>query len=58
VLEVKAQATDVAAASSIWRELKAISTSPKKKAIPAVGIYTRHEPSEVITGFGCGEFDA
>jgi exodeoxyribonuclease-3 len=30
----------------------------EKKGYSGVGLYTRHEPSEVITGFGDAEFDA
>ena len=29
-----------------------------KKGYSGVGIYTRHEPSEVLTGYGSEEFDA
>ena len=31
---------------------------PRRKGYSGVGIYTRHEPSDVILGFGCAEFDA
>jgi exodeoxyribonuclease-3 len=30
----------------------------EKKGYSGVGAFSRHEPSEVIVGFGCEEFDA
>ena len=52
VQEVKAQAADVMAG------LPGYFHFAEKKGYSGVGVYTRHEPSEVITGFDGGEFDA
>lgn len=58
VQEVKAQAPDVHGKHDAWGALKGHFHFAQKKGYSGVGAFTRHEPSDVITGFGCEEFDA
>ena len=58
VQEVKAQAPDVAGRFEQMAGLQGHFHFAEKKGYSGTGIYTRHEPSEVITGFGVPEFDA
>jgi exodeoxyribonuclease-3 len=58
VQEVKAQAADVAGRFEHLAGLQGHFHFAEKKGYSGVGIYTRHEPSAVITGFDKGEFDA
>jgi exodeoxyribonuclease-3 len=58
VQEVKAQAADVHGKYDALAGLKGHFHFAQKKGYSGVGAFTRHEPSEVITGFGCEEFDA
>ena len=58
VQEVKAQAPDVAGRFEQLAGLQGHFHFAEKKGYSGTGIYTRHEPSEVITGFGVPEFDA
>lgn len=58
VQEVKAQATDIAGRFERLAGLQGHFHFAEKKGYSGVGIYTRHEPSEVIAGFGSQEFDA
>jgi len=58
VQEVKAQAPDVAGRFEKLAGLQGHFHFAEKKGYSGTGIYTRHEPSEVITGFGVPEFDA
>ena len=58
VQEVKAQAADVAGKFEALAGLKGHFQYAEKKGYSGVGIYTRHEPSDVVIGFDGGEFDA
>ena len=59
VQELKAQAPDVAGRFESIAGLKGHFQFAQKKGYSGVGIYTRHEPSDVVVGFdGDGEFDA
>ncbi|MDP1567918.1 MAG: exodeoxyribonuclease III, partial [Polaromonas sp.] len=56
--ELKAQAADVAGRFEEIAGLKGHFHFAEKKGYSGVAIYTRHEPSDVITGYGSHEFDA
>ncbi len=56
--EVKAQATDVQGRFEKLADMNGYFHFAEKKGYSGVGVYTRSEPSEVITGFGHPEFDA
>jgi exodeoxyribonuclease-3 len=58
VQEVKAQAADVAGRFELLAGLRGYFHFAEKKGYSGVAIYTLHEPSEVISGFGHPEFDA
>lgn len=58
VQEVKAQAPDVADRFEELSGLRGHFHFAEKKGYSGVGIYTRHEPSEVRIGYGSPEFDA
>jgi exodeoxyribonuclease III len=58
VQEVKAQAPDVHGKYDALAGLKGHFHFAQKKGYSGVGAFTRHEPSDVIVGFGCEEFDA
>ena len=58
VQEVKAQAADVAGRFEQLAGLQGHFHFAEKKGYSGVGIYTRHEPSDVIVGYGSTEFDA
>jgi exodeoxyribonuclease-3 len=58
VQEVKAQASDVAGKFEVLAGLKGHFQFAEKKGYSGVGVYTRHEPSDVVVGFDGGEFDA
>jgi exodeoxyribonuclease-3 len=58
VQELKAQAPDVAGKFEHLAGLQGHFHFAEKKGYSGVGVYTRHAPSEVIVGFGSGEFDA
>jgi exodeoxyribonuclease-3 len=58
VQEVKAQATDVAGRFEQLAGLGGHFHFAQKKGYSGVAVYTRHEPSEVIVGYGSDEFDA
>ena len=58
VQEVKAQASDVAGKFEELAGLKGHFQFAEKKGYSGVGVYTRHEPSDVVVGFDGGEFDA
>ena len=58
VQEVKAQAPDLAGRFEELAGLKGHFHLAEKKGYSGVGVYTRHEPSEVVVGFDGGEFDA
>lgn len=58
VQEVKAQAADVAGRFERVGGLDGHFHFAQKKGYSGVGLYTRHEPSDVVVGFDGGEFDA
>ncbi|WP_404301333.1 exodeoxyribonuclease III [Alicycliphilus denitrificans] len=58
VQEIKAQATDMQGRFEELAGLKGYFHFAEKKGYSGVGIYTRHEPSDVIIGYGSEEFDA
>ena len=58
VQEVKAQAPDVSGRFEQLAGLKGHFHFAQKKGYSGVAVYTRHEPSDVVTGFDGGEFDA
>ena len=58
VQEVKAQADDVAGRFEQLAGLKGHFHFAQKKGYSGVAVYTRHEPSDVIVGYGSSEFDA
>jgi exodeoxyribonuclease III len=58
VQEVKAQHTDVHGKYDTWAGLKGHFHFAEKKGYSGVGAFSRHEPSDVVMGFGCPEFDA
>ncbi|NDY91044.1 exodeoxyribonuclease III [Ideonella livida] len=57
VQEVKAQATDVAGKFDDVAGMKGHFHYAQKKGYSGVGLYTRHEPSDVVVGLGVPEFD-
>lgn len=57
VQEVKAQASDVAGRFEELAGLRGHFHFAEKKGYSGVGIYTRHEPSDVRIGYGSSEFD-
>jgi len=58
VQEVKAQALDVSGRFEALAGLHGHFHFADKKGYSGVGVYTRHEPSDVVVGFDGGEFDA
>ncbi|MDE2615877.1 MAG: exodeoxyribonuclease III [Burkholderiales bacterium] len=58
VQEVKAQAGDVAGRFEELAGLRGYFHYAEKKGYSGVGLYTRHEPSDVRIGYGSPEFDA
>ena len=58
VQEVKAQAADVQGRHDTLAGLKGHFHFAQKKGYSGVGAFSRHEPSDVIVGFGSEEFDA
>jgi exodeoxyribonuclease-3 len=58
VQEIKAQAQDVSGRLDRLGALQGHFHFARKKGYSGVGLYTRKEPSAVITGFGSREFDA
>jgi exodeoxyribonuclease-3 len=58
VQEVRAQADDVAGRFDRLGALQGHFHFAQKKGYAGVGLYARHEPSEVRAGFGSREFDA
>lgn len=58
VQEIKAQAADVQGTLDRLAGLQGYFHYAEKKGYSGVGIYTRHEPSEVRVGYGNPEFDA
>lgn len=58
VQEVKAQDADLAGKLDALAGLRGRFHCAQKKGYSGVGIYTRHEPSDVVCGYGDPEFDA
>jgi exodeoxyribonuclease-3 len=57
VQEVKAQAADVQGKYDALAGLRGHFHFAEKKGYSGVGAYSRHEPSDVIVGYGSKEFD-
>ena len=57
VQEVRAHADDLAGRFEQLAGLRGHFHCAQKKGYSGVGIYTRHEASEVVVGYGSGEFD-
>ena len=57
VQELKAQAPDMAGRFEQLAGLTGHFHFAAKKGYSGVGVYTRHEPSDVRVGYGCNEFD-
>ena len=57
VQELKAQAADMQGRFEALAGLQGYFHFAEKKGYSGVGIYTRHEPSEVLIGYGSEEFD-
>jgi len=58
VQEVKAQAPDVEGRLDVLAGMQGHFHYAEKKGYSGVGVFTRHEPSDVVIGFGNSEFDA
>lgn len=58
VQELKAQAADISARFENLAGLKGHFHFAEKKGYSGVAVYTKHEPSDVIVGYGSSEFDA
>ncbi|TFZ07017.1 exodeoxyribonuclease III [Ramlibacter henchirensis] len=58
VQEVKAQAEDVQGRFDTLAGLKGHFHFAQKKGYSGVAVYSRHEPTDVVAGFGSEEFDA
>lgn len=58
VQEIKAQASDMAGRFEVLAGMKGYFHFAEKKGYSGVGIYSRHEPSDVVVGFDIEEFDA
>ena len=58
VQELKAQAADVSGRFEEIAGLKGHFHFAEKKGYSGVAVYTKHEPSDVIVGYGSSEFDA
>ncbi len=58
VQEIKAQADDMRGRFEHLAGLRGHFQFAEKKGYSGVGVYSRHEPSDVIIGYGSSEFDA
>ena len=58
VQEVKAQLADVTGKFEQLADMRGHFHFAQKKGYSGVGIYSRHEPTDVLTGYGSDEFDA
>ena len=58
VQEIKAQMPDLAGRFEELAGLRGHFHLAEKKGYSGVGLYSRHEPSEVVVGYGSPEFDA
>jgi exodeoxyribonuclease-3 len=57
VQELKAQMADIEGQLDAFGGLRGYFNPAEKKGYSGVGLYTRHEPSAVIRGYGSSEFD-
>ena len=57
VQEIKAQPADLQGRFEELAGLQGHFHCAAKKGYSGVGVYTRHEPSDVVVGYGCNEFD-
>lgn len=57
VQEIKAQAADLGELANL-AGMQSHFQFAEKKGYSGVGVYTRHQPSDVVIGFDGGEFDA
>ncbi len=57
VQEIKAQGADIAGRFESIAGMTGYFQFAEKKGYSGVGVYSRHEPSDVILGFDGGEFD-
>lgn len=57
VQEIKAQAPDLQGKFDTLAGLAGYFHLAEKKGYSGVGVYSRHEPSEVVIGYGSDEFD-
>jgi exodeoxyribonuclease-3 len=57
VQEVKAQHADVHGKLDVLAELRGHFHYAQKKGYSGVAVFTRHEPSDVVVGYGSPEFD-
>ena len=58
VQELKAQAPDIAGRFETLAGMTGYFHCAEKKGYSGVGVYTRHEPSDVVVGLGDAFFDA
>ena len=59
VQEIKAQQGDIEGRFEVLAGMRGhFHLATAKKGYSGVGVYTRHAPSDVVTGFGMAEFDA
>ena len=58
VQEIKAQAPDMQGRFEALAGLQGYFQFAEKKGYSGVGIYAKHEPTDVIIGYGSSEFDA
>jgi exodeoxyribonuclease-3 len=58
VQEIKAQHAEIAGRFETIAGLQGHFHFAEKRGYSGVAVYTRHEPSEIVCGFGCAEFDA
>ena len=58
VQEIKAQAADMADRFEVMAGMTGYFQFAQKKGYSGVGVYSRHEPSDVVIGYGSNEFDA
>ncbi len=58
VQEIKARAADMAGRFEVLSGLTGHFQFADKKGYSGVGVYTRHEPTDVLVGYGEPEFDA
>ena len=58
VQEIKAQADDMKGRFETLAGMKGHFQFAQKKGYSGVGVYSRHEPSDVVIGYGSSEFDA